>query len=240
MIRIAQITDIHLDEKYPFEHGVKADANWINILNDISKREIDQIIFTGDIGSKESNRWFFNSLKKFTAKFKFTLGNHDTFPIIKDYYNMKQNHGRSELFYSIEEEYFKFVFMDSSSARITQHQFNWFQKEIITDKKIILFVHHPILETGSTPQKEFPFYDAVKIKNELLKHTTEVHIFCGHLHFDDEAEEENIQQFVTPSACYQAKKHSEKTEFENASYGYRLIEINKDKIESEVILFEHI
>ena len=59
--KIAYITDIHLDEKFPLDTGVDTRENWKIILNDISSRGINEIIFGGDIGEKTANKWFFES-----------------------------------------------------------------------------------------------------------------------------------------------------------------------------------
>lgn len=40
----------------------------------------------------------------------------------------------------------------------------------------------------------------------------EVNISFGHIHSEDEKVEGNIKEFVTPSACYQAKGDSEVVE----------------------------
>ena len=48
--KIAYITDLHLDEDFPKEMGVDSRSNWKVILKDVSNRNIDEIVFGGDIG----------------------------------------------------------------------------------------------------------------------------------------------------------------------------------------------
>ena len=238
MKKFAIITDTHFEEKFPIENGSNAKGNWELILNDVLKREINHIVFTGDIGTEESNKWFFESLKKYDISFNVILGNHDTFSSAIKYYNPGIPEDSNELYYSIEENNYKYIFLDSSTSIISPPQLEWLGENIITDKNIILFIHHPVLETGATPQREYPLYESDKLKKVLAQTGKEINIFCGHLHLNDERREGNINQFVTPSACYQAKRNSATTEKDNINFGYRVVEIKKEKIKSEVIMFD--
>lgn len=65
MQKNAFITDIHLDEAFPKEAGVDSHKNWNWILNDLQSKNIQEVIFGGDIGEYTSNNYFFESLKAF-------------------------------------------------------------------------------------------------------------------------------------------------------------------------------
>ena len=237
MHQIAYITDIHLDEKFTLDEGVDARKNWLIILEDVKSRGISQIIFGGDIGTPESNSWFFNSLKEFDLS--ITLGNHDSFEEAVKYFNPGLPEGQKALYYAMESEFLKLIFLDSSTGRIDDAQFQWFKRSLDTSKPIILFIHHPILETGTTPQREFPWESPQQLKEELLKISNPLTIFCGHLHLMSEVTESNMTQFVTPSASVQIKPHSEKTEIEGVNFGYRIITTDGEKISNEIIWLEN-
>lgn len=236
--KIAHITDLHLEEKPLIEFEVRAKENWETILNSVKENGINDVIFTGDIGTHESNRWFFNSVKDQKLNFKIILGNHDLLSEAKKYYDFDFPDDRKELYYSEEDEYAKYLFLDSSSGQIDSVQLGWLRKELQCNKRILLFIHHPILDTGTTPQREFPLKGSEKIKNALLEYTNEIYIFCGHLHLDDVQKEKNLTQWVTPAASYPLKKYSETTERDNLSFGYRIIEIEKDSINTKTVMFD--
>ncbi|OGU34754.1 MAG: hypothetical protein A2068_05345 [Ignavibacteria bacterium GWB2_35_6b] len=238
MKKFAVITDTHFEEQFPIENGADAKKNWEIILKDVLKREINHIVFNGDIGTEESNKWFFDSLKKYDINYNVILGNHDTFSSAIKHYNPGLPENRNELYYSIEESNHKYIFLDSSTNIISPIQLEWLRENIITNKNIVLFIHHPVLETGATPQREYPLYESDKLKNMLTQTGKEINIFCGHLHLNDERSEGNINQFVTPSACYQAKRNSATTEKDNINFGYRVVEINNGIVSSEVIMFK--
>ncbi|MBL4704281.1 MAG: metallophosphoesterase family protein [Flavobacteriales bacterium] len=233
--KIAYVTDIHLDEKFPIDQGVDTRKNWKIILNDISLRGIDEIIFGGDIGEKTANKWFFESLQNYSLA--ITLGNHDYYNEVIKHYNHGVDESQSELYYSQERDYHKCIFLDSSSGSISQEQFDWFKKELLTVKNIILFIHHPILAVNAEVDKQFALKERDRIKTELLKCENDVIIFCGHYHFEDERTEDNIRQYITPAISYQVEKIRNEINVNIDTFGYRIIELNKKEINIDLIMF---
>lgn len=233
--KIAYVTDIHLDEKFPKDEGVDTRKNWKIILNDISSRGIDKIIFGGDIGEKTSNKWFFESLRSYTIA--ITLGNHDFYNEVIKHYNLGVVEKQTELYYSQEREYYKCIFLDSSSGSISQEQFDWFKKELLTAKNITLFIHHPILAIDAEVDKRFALKERNRLKTELLNFKNDVTIFCGHYHFKDERSNGNIRQYITPASSYQVKKLPNEIKVNNDTFGYRIIELNKKGINTDLIMF---
>jgi len=235
MKRIAYVTDIHLDEEFPEEMGIDTRRNWETILNDISSRGLTEIIVGGDIGEKETNKWFFESLRAYHIA--LTLGNHDYFDEVVKYYNASRNDGSTELYYSQEQEYHKYIFLDSSSEAISSKQLDWFKTELITTKPILLFVHHPILATGSQIDIQFSLEGREKLENELLNIKNEVTIFCGHYHCADERRKANVLQYITPASSYQVEQLPDEIKVNKDGFGYRIIELNKMEISTEVVMF---
>jgi 3',5'-cyclic-AMP phosphodiesterase len=236
---IAYITDIHLDEQFPIEQGADPNKNWRIILNDIKSRGISEIIFGGDIGSSSAHPFFFNSLKEICRNLKITLGNHDKFDEIKNYYSFEPGNGRKELYYSYEDEYYKYIFLDSSSDKVSRDQLKWLKDEFPSDsKKAIIFIHHPILEINTPIDRRFPLKNRENLKEIILKHNSEVCIFCGHYHLEDELLVSNIRQYVTPAASYQAVKEAASIKLSSDTFGYRIINFNSEPIETEVVLFD--
>lgn len=233
--KIAYVTDIHLDEQFPHDLGVDSRKNWEIILKDISSREIDEIIFGGDIGEKSANKWFFESLHNYD--FALTLGNHDYFSEVIKYYNTGIDKKQKEFYYSQERDYYKFIFLDSSSESISQEQFDWLKRELLTTKSILLFVHHPILAVDAEVDKRFALIERDRIKTALLNFENDVIVFCGHYHFEDERTNDNIWQYITPASSYQVEKIPNEIKVNNETFGYRIIELNKKEINTELIMF---
>ncbi len=237
---IAYITDIHLDEQFPIDHGIEARKNWEIILADIASRQIDEVIFGGDIGEKPSNKWFFDSLNKYAENLKITLGNHDSYSEVKKYYSNKFVKSQDELYYNYEDNLYKYFFLDSSSSEISIPQLEWLKNGLlVTDKKPIVFIHHPILKVNTPIDKEFPLTNRDTFKELLLLHKQDILIFCGHYHMEDETRMDNIKQYITPASSYQIVNEADKIEINAGVFGYRLIYIDKEQITTEVILHDN-
>ena len=249
---IAYITDAHLGQKIIVEEEVggrsknmrydnEAEENKDNlklILDDVTSKGITDIIFGGDIGTKEANKWFFDTIYKFDFKLSMVLGNHDTYSEVIKYYRAGHSYPK-ELNYSREDDDFKYIYLDSSSNAVSPVQFDWLKQELNCTKKIILFIHHPILEIR-TPLDQFgaALKGREKIKDLLLALQKEIVIFCGHYHMTDELTEGNIRQYSSPACSYQIRKLSENIEIDSSTFGYRLIQFDGNQIYTDVKLFQ--
>lgn len=231
--KIAYLTDIHLDEDFPAENGVDSKRNWELILSDLRTRGIDEICYGGDIGSKAINEWFFDSLQDF--KINLVLGNHDHFS--ETYKRLKEikSDSNSELYYAFEDEQFKYLFLDSSSGTISQLQLEWFCQKINNEKPLLMFIHHPVLPVKVKVDELYGLSNRDQLLKELNKLHVDTTIFCGHYHMNDIRTSGKIRQIVTPACSYQVEKDPLEVRVNNASFGYRIIELMEGKLESYFI-----
>ncbi|HVK97541.1 MAG TPA: metallophosphoesterase [Flavisolibacter sp.] len=237
MRTIAYITDVHLDEPFILLNGAHPRENWKKILDDVRNRQIKEVVFGGDIGEKISIPSFFQSLADF--EWKITLGNHDKYSDVIEYFKEFSVDG-SELFYAIDDDNFRYIFMDSSSDQISQNQLQWLSEQLVTDKKLILFIHHPVLEVDTYVDAKYPLKNRIDVISILHTSNKKCLLFCGHYHTEDERSNGNIKQFITPAASYQITKHTDSLRMDTSSFGYRIINIHDDgRIDSQVILFTH-
>ena len=232
MKHIAYITDIHLDDRFPIDAGVDPRKNWETLLADVQKRNIRDIILGGDMGEPVSLAWFFESLKGFIVN--MSLGNHDHFHDIMRHHP-KHSQGIDELYYSFGEGNFKFIFLDSSSGRISDAQLHWLTSELVTEKAIVLFIHHPILEVDTPVDKAFPLLNRDQVRSALQSVPNPITVFTGHYHMTDKKNAGNITQHVTLAASVQLVKHAPVIELDNSFFGYRILTVNEDSIETELI-----
>ncbi|NAS32635.1 metallophosphoesterase [Flavobacteriaceae bacterium R38] len=235
--RIAFITDVHLDEEYPIKQGVNARENWKLIMKDVASRGINDVVFGGDMGENSASEWFFETLKGFDLK--LILGNHDTFSEASKYYKNEFQGEHKELYYAFEDDYFKHIFLDSSSGEISKTQFLWFKGELNTEKKIIVFIHHPIIPVATLVDKKYYLLERAKIKNELLDKGNEAYVFCGHYHMIDEIVDKNVKQIISPAASYQIIKIPDEVQVTTKNFGYRIIEVDKDQLKTYPVLYKN-
>src|SRR5688572_27391928 len=98
MKQIAFLTDIHLDEQFPLDNNVDPKKNLETVLEDLTLRNITEIIFGGDIGDAKAHPIFFQALKPYA--FHLILGNHDQFNQVAAYYRLDKQ--KDELYYQFE------------------------------------------------------------------------------------------------------------------------------------------
>jgi len=178
---------------------------------------------------------FFDSLRSFNIA--VSLGNHDDYSEAIKHYKPNHIDQKSGLYYTQEFELYKCIFLDSSSETVSQEQFDWFKEELISTKDIVLFVHHPILPIESEVDKRYYLEGRNQLKSELLNIENNVTIFCGHYHFNDEKTEGNILQYVTPAASFQVAKLPNEIKVSGDEFGYRIIEMTDNGIDTELVMF---
>ena len=233
MKQIAFLTDIHLDEQFPLDQNVNPKKNLETVLEDLSRRNITEIIFGGDIGNATAHPIFFEALKPYS--FKIILGNHDQFNHVAASYLPDKE--KDELYYQFEEDDYKYLFLDSSTDEISKAQLTWLRMELETSKKLLLFIHHPVLAIDTPIDKLYPLKNREQLKSVLIESKKEVTIFCGHYHMNDECTYSNIKQIITQSLSYQIVKNAKDLKVDGLKFGYRLIKISKDSIETELVNF---
>ena len=237
MSMIAHITDMHIGDEFSDHYKVDSKHNFISILNDIVARRIENVAITGDCGDSEKISWMINELNIRGLKYFISLGNHDS---IEDYKNIDQFKFRllkDKLFYIYEFDGIKMIVLDTSKTRIGLFQMEKLRNLLNKHAYTLIFCHHPILDCGNTVMDiKFPLKDRKSVYKVLVN--KKISIFCGHYHNEYKVQTNNIFQYVTPSASIQLKKYGEKLINDGIKYGYRLIQIENGKIDTNVIWFE--
>ena len=233
MKQIAFITDLHLNEPLPDGHFVEPFQHLQFVLADIEKRKITEIVFGGDIGDASAHNDFFVALKPFSVH--LILGNHDRYEQVQSHFAKGMD--RKELYYKVEFQQYVSLFLDSSSGSISDNQLDWLQRELRSSKRKILNVHHPVLPIDTPADKAFLLENRNELDSILRECDEAVNVFCGHYHMNDERELGNIKQFCTPSMAFQLVKNSAEISFDSSGYGYRVIELFEDRIDTHLVEF---
>jgi len=237
MKKIAHITDLHLDEQFPFEDKISARKRFDGILESIKVNGINYIVCTGDIGENKGILYFFDQLKKMNLS--IALGNHDNFMEISEHYNFGADYSIKKMYRSELKNYFKFIYLDSSSGIIDVKQLLWLKKELISSNPIVIFIHHPIIglnlkvdEIGRLKNRE----DVITILERVPNKIT---IYCGHYHMDSTLTYKNIKQCITPAVAFQIEKDPSEIKINTTIACYRIIQIENKALTSEVKILSH-
>jgi len=234
--RIAHITDTHLDDPtLPEGEGDYPLKNLEAVLEAIAAAGIDEIVHTGDLGEKETYPYLFQLLRNYNNSVKVIPGNHDKPTEVMTHFTNPATAGRAELYYAYEDEHYKYIFMDSSSEIISEPQLEWLMAEAATLRRIILFIHHPILAVNTGIDSLYPLHNRDTVNEILQQCKNTVTVFCGHYHMPDQRTEGRIKQYVTPAVSFQVKKHSPTIEIRTDSFAFRIITISESEVKTSLM-----
>ncbi len=235
---IAIVTDLHLGDDFPRANNVDAAQRWNIIFEDIKKRNVNQIVINGDIGDRPSNFVFFNELKYNGIPFTLTLGNHDFYDEAIKYFYRNNANNDLELYYAEEDEENIFIYLDSLTASISESQLNWLTRQLHSPKNITIFIHHPILPVPTAVDALYPLINRDEIALLLYKQQKPITVCCGHYHIAHDQTLHNVRQLVTPAASVQIKQDESQIIIDTTKFGYRLLLLRNNTIQTDVVWFE--
>lgn len=238
-MKIAQMTDLHIDDILADQCSIDLRDNFLNALASLSSRGVEKIILTGDTGSPDSIGWIFDTLKERGLEYEYVLGNHDEIGVYSQRSDFKRNREEATSYFHSLHDRDLYLYLDSSRSIIDAKQRRWMGTVLnsVNCRRVFLFIHHPIFDCGNTVMDRlYPLQNREEVAPLLLRQEREIYIFCGHYHTVHEQRIQNITQFVAPSMLVQVKQEGDGIELESKSYGYRIISIQKDAVETEVIL----
>ncbi len=234
MKRIAQLTDLHLDDSMAIANGVDTRANLVHVLADIRDKGIRDVVLSGDLGEAHTIGWLADQLLLFGLSSRYLLGNHDRPADYAALAGFAENTHAEGCYFTLREDGFLQLYLDSSRYEIGSGQMAWLMRQCNdSDEPVLLFIHHPVLDCGNTPMDRFyPMRKRDILRDFLLSLRRPVHIVCGHYHTCHEQQIQNISQYVTLSTYVQLKKTGLLLEMDGRDIGYRIIEVNSGTLRS--------
>jgi len=234
---IAFFTDAHLGDPTPAKFGIDAGKNLQLVLQDIAGHNYDEVIFGGDITEIDYYRDFFDSLQKANSCYRIVLGNHDSHDNVINYFK-QPSAGTDELYYFHDDEVYRYIYMDSSSGKISNAQLQWLAMQLETPKKIIVFIHHPVLDIKTGMDTAYPLKNRDAVQELIVSSSNPITIFCGHYHMPDVQAIKHITQYCTPAVSFQVQKQEAKKIVPyNGTFGYRVIELTDTKLKTHLRMY---
>lgn len=230
----AFVTDTHLDDAFTRSHQVPVREELVLLLQEIAGKGIREVVIGGDIGEPSSHPFLFDVLKQYTPEYKIILGNFDKLEDIRQHY-LPPGLVDGTMCYSEDRDGFRYIFLDTSAEVISDAQLQWLEQQVKTAGRILLFLHHPVVEIPVLVDGLQPLKGREKVKALLLEHPHAVYVFCGHIHVTDQRQEHNIHQTVTPATSVQFVKEATELEADLSYFGYSIITIAGDTVTTEII-----
>ncbi|MBK7095095.1 MAG: metallophosphoesterase [Saprospiraceae bacterium] len=238
-MRIIQITDLHINTSSEPVNGVDTRANFVRTLTEAEKLQADMLVLSGDLsfhsGDKEVYFWIKKQLDyKGIKNYKIIGGNHDDINVLAQVFDLTENVKDDELYFFIEPN---FIFLDTARGYCSNRQLDWFKKEIVSIEGLnpVIFMHHPPFKAGVPHMDNNYAFQQPDIFKEICQMSNKLpYIFCGHYHNEISLINDGIKVFITPSTYLQIGMNSVEFEIDHIVPGFRVIDINNNKIKTTV------
>jgi len=236
VLRIAQITDLHIDSEDDQLLSIDSRERTSIILERLKSLDIDLLVLTGDISETTGLTWLFSELKKLGIEYYIAFGNHDKPDQYNEFCHFQNS---SQPYFYFDSDGFRLMFLNSSSTVIDSDQLEWLKASLDNTKRVVVFIHHPVLDCGNTVMdQKYPLINRNEVKKVLSNYGSNVLIFSGHYHHEYTISNANIDQFVTPSTTVQIRPFGKELDFDISNIGFRLIELDKCNYSTQVVRIE--
>ncbi len=242
-IRIAFITDLHIDLPGVLLQERDTRQQFIQILNHVKNRDFDAIILGGDLCNKTGDTSIYQWVKEQLALHNIEAypisGNHDTSILLAPEFGL-QNHLKNDaLYYKIQMDWLKCILLDTSSGSMDRDQWDWLQSEIESSgKNVYIFMHHPPVICLSKHMEPKYMFKQMKRFQVLCSAYPDknFNIVTGHYHIEKTVLNSNMRVFVSPSTYLQIDPNSAEFKPFSPYFGYRILSISDfGEVNTEVV-----
>jgi len=205
--------------------------------------DFERIVITGDLAFRKPSEsiynWIKNKLEKKNYNYLIIPGNHDDPDLISRVFGLKLNN--EQLYYYIIQKRYLIFFLDTSDSTVSKKQIAFINKvsNKNKDKEIIIFMHHPPVNTGCIyMDRKYPLMNMNEFQKVMEEIDRLTHIFCGHQHCSRNIQYGDIEIFITPSTFFQIDCSLESFRVESYNIGYRIIEFDNKYVDTRLNYLE--
>jgi len=241
LIRIAQLTDMHIGETDEDVYGSPVRMQFLSALNKLKKQNLDALILSGDLaanaGEYNSYVWIKEQLKELTCPIYICLGNHDRLENLKQVFNLNlENYHEDGYYFKTKIKEHLCLFLDTSPYFLSNQQMEWLKQQSIENKEeILLFMHHPPLYCGCTFMDEkYPLKNISDVWSVIKELKNVNYIFCGHYHTERTIIKDGKNVFLTPSTMAQFDNQTSEITILHRNPSWRIIEWDGETLRTSV------
>lgn len=239
MLRIIQMTDIHIDTPEKPYYNIDVRGKFLAALEKIAAySDVDLLIISGDLaahkGEIEAYEWIAQQLEVLNLPYIVMAGNHDDMHNMQQVFPINEHDVHDGMLYF--REVFKempLLFLDTASYELSQIQIDWLKQQPAVPS--LLFMHHPPTFCNCTyMDHKYPLRNQQEVWSHLVSLEHIKHIFCGHYHTARTVYKDNKVLHIAPSTMLQIAART--PDFKAASYqpGWRVIEWDGIQLNSYV------
>lgn len=237
VLKIGQISDLHIDGDNTLVQGIDVCANFMKALKSLSMQDLDLLVLSGDLaddGKPEAYEYVARQLKSCPIPYCIIPGNHDDLEAMQKYFDLEVHDGKCYYRYEIDGR--SIFFLDSACGVVSRDQLDWLQAEIPkVEGEVILFMHHPpCLCDHKFMDGRYKLQNMDEVQQVLSKFENLTHIFCGHYH--SAATRKMGRQLVHAAPATQMEISSDVPGFDmkSSNPGWVKIEWGENSVETRV------
>lgn len=238
VLKIGQISDIHIGEDEQLVQGIDVRANFLTALNSSSMQDIDLLVLSGDLANEDAEpgayKYIADIIKDFRVPVCIIPGNHDRIEVMQKFYDLKVQNGKC--YYKFELQGRTIFFIDSACGDVSREQLDWLEAEVPKVKgEVLLFMHHPPCFCNHRfMDLRYHLRNMIEVQQVLSKFDNLTHIFCGHYHSEFEVKIGRQTVHVSPSTQMQIDPHTPYFTLKSSAPGWQTIVWGEDFVETEV------
>ena len=99
-------------------------------------------------------------------------------------------------------------------------------------------MHHAVFPVMTAIDRKHFLRGREKLQQLIVDSGKRVYIFCGHYHMADDQQIGEVSQYISPAISYQVHKEQDPIQVTADFFGYRIIRMIDQEIETEVVRFD--
>ena len=240
ILKIGQISDIHIGEDESLVQGIDVRANFQKALNSKSMQDLDLLVLSGDLANEDAEpgayKYIAQVLEDYAKPWCIIPGNHDRIEVMEKYFDLKGKVHNGKCFYRYDLQGKSIFFLDSACGDVSEEQLVWLKSETAKVKdEVLLFMHHPPCFCGHRfMDLRYHLRNMVEVREVLAGIKNLTHIYVGHYHSQFEVNMGRQVVHVAPSSQMQIDPNKPYFNLQSAAPGWQLIKWGDNFVETEV------
>ncbi len=238
-MRLALITDLHVDLSGQESFGVDTAANTLAVLAKLAELKIDHLVVLGDICLKkpqiEVYTWFHVQLKLLGVPYTIIPGNHDDLLMMEKELDLDITDGHH--FGMVPFENFDFLCLDTSPGLVSMNQLSWLGKRMEQSKGPVQFVlmhHPPCWMDVPYMDSQHSLQNGAEVMEIFQRCTIPVVVYCGHYHVEKERQINHVRTMVSPSCYFQLDSFCEDFKIDHHQIAFRILDLEDSGVRSSL------